>query len=97
MNDRYLKFTWKMATDNTSSTHIANVIISSPVGTYSTSAYVLTDNGVSFTNRLFATLYTMLSTKLSAKIAYPPQTNEKVERYSRTLVKRLWHFIAEKL
>lgn len=63
MADRYSKLTQASPTDITSSDHVANVFFDSWIFPYFISTYVLSDNIMQFTSKLFATLCTLLVVK----------------------------------
>lgn len=59
-------------------------------------SYLLTDNGPQFTSHsFFAFLSGCLGTKVLTTTAYHPQTNGRTERYSRTSITHLQHYVAE--
>lgn len=95
MTNGYSKLTRTMPTGTTSSSHVANVLFDSQVAPYGIPAYVLTDNGVQFTCKLFARLCIMLGVNDQTTTAYHPQTNGQEEQYIRAIVTRLGHYFAE--
>lgn len=63
MTDSYLKLTRAMRTGKTSSSLVANVFFDSWAVPSDIPAYVVTDNGLQFTSKVFKTLCPMLSVK----------------------------------
>lgn len=60
---------------------------------YRFSTYILTDNGPKFTVSFFASLYSYLVVKQITTIAYNTQGNGQTERFSKTIVARLHHYV----
>lgn len=56
---------------------------------------LLTDTSLRFVNTLSATLRKFLEVKRMTDTAYCPQTNGKVQRYSKTIVGREWCYVSE--
>lgn len=56
---------------------------------------VLTHNAKQFTSKFFAALCASLGAKLVTTMECNPQCNRQAERYNRTLVARLRHYIDE--
>ena len=56
---------------------------------------LLSDNGGEFTSRVFLAVFKILSVESFFTTAYHPQTNGQVERFNRTLVSTLRHYLAD--
>lgn len=82
-------------TSKTSSTNIANLFLDNWIVPFGSSGYVLTDNGPQFVGKFFAFVWDDLGVKHLTMTAYHPRTNAQSERFNRTIITRLRHFIAE--
>lgn len=78
MTDKYFKLTRTMPTGKTSSLRIATVFFDSWRVPYGIPAYILTENGLKFTSKLFAVLFTLLIMKHLETSAYHSQSNGNV-------------------
>lgn len=92
---RYSKLTRAIPTGHVTSTNVAYIVFNDWVIPYGIPTYILTDNGTQLTSKSFATLCTHLGTKQLTTTAYHPQTNGQVERYNKTIVTRLRHYVAK--
>lgn len=58
-------------------------------------ATLFTDNGPKFISKVFKTPYPFFGTKHWTATAYNPQTNVQAERYKKTIVARLHHYVTK--
>lgn len=84
-----------MPAKKTFSALVANVFFDYWVVPYETPTYILTENEVQSTSKMFAALCTMLGVTHLTAIAYPSPTKRQVEQYNREIVSPLWHFDKE--
>lgn len=56
---------------------------------------LLANNWAKFVRKLLNAACVALETKLMTTCAYHPQTNAQTERYNKTIVSRLRHYIGE--
>lgn len=56
---------------------------------------ILTDQGPQFMSQLFHSVCRTLGIEPRATTPYHPQTNGQVERYNRTIVKQLRHYVQD--
>lgn len=92
---KYLRLTRAVRRGKTSSSHAANVFFDIRVVRNGIPVYVLTDNGVRITSKLFSLLCTMLDVNALTTTAYRTQTNGQVERNNNTIVTRRLHYVTE--
>ena len=74
---------------------MANAFLDNWVYEYGAPRYVLTDNGPQFAVKFFDAVCTLLGVGHNLTTAYHPQTNGETERFNRTLVQRLRHYVEE--
>lgn len=72
----------------------ADVFLNARVYSYGTPKYFLRDNGPQFVANLLQAVCGMLSITHLLTTTYHPQTNGLAERFSRTLVTRLRHYVS---
>ena len=77
------------------SASVVRALLESWIYPYGLPSMILSDNGVQFTSKFFEAMCTTLGVKHLTTTTYHPQTNGQVERYNRTLVARLRHYVAE--
>ena len=80
---------------HTQAPHVARTFFNDWVGPYGPPSFLLTDNGPQFVAKFFAAICLLLGVKQHTITAYHPQTNGQVERYNKTLVSRLRHYVAD--
>ena len=95
MTDRYSKLTRAVPSTKTTAPQVALIFLDNWVIPYGIPSYVLTDNGPQFTSKFFACLCAFLGSKLLNTTAYHPQTNGQAERFNRTIVARMRHYVNE--
>lgn len=74
---------------------VAAVVLEHGVVSYRIPITILTDNRPQFVAKIFAAPCASMSTKVVTTVGLYPQTNGKVERFNKTLVARLRHYIEE--
>lgn len=57
--------------------------------------YTLTDNEKWFNAKFSGFIRRVLSRKLYPTTAYPPRTSQQTERFDKTILRRLWHYVAD--
>lgn len=95
MTERYTKLTRAMRTKKTLLLHVANVFCDSWVILHGRPPYVLIDNGVQFTSKLFATPCIMLDMTHLRTTVYHPQKIRQVKQYNFTIDTLLRHYCAK--
>lgn len=83
-SDRYSKMTQTAPLANVTGLTVARAFCDKSVFPYGPPPYLLLDQGSQFTGNLFQNMRSILGTRSAYKLAYNPQTNEKVERFNRT-------------
>ena len=95
ITDRFTKLCRAIPLKNTKAVTTAKAFLESWIYVYGPPRLLLTDNGRSFTSKFFQSICLAVGTKNLFTTAYHPQSNGQAERYNRTLVTRLRHFVAE--
>ncbi|CDF40057.1 unnamed protein product [Chondrus crispus] len=95
MTDRYSKLTRTVPLKRITAETVAQAFISHWVFVYGAPVKLLSDNGGQFTSRFFLAVCKILSIESGFTTAYHPQTNGQVERFNRTLVSTLRHYLAD--
>ncbi|CAN8077309.1 unnamed protein product [Agarophyton chilense] len=93
--DTFTKFTRALPLGKTKATDVATAFLSHWVYPYGMPLYLLTDNGSQFVPKFFSHVCATLGIKHVTTTAYHPQTNGQVERFNRTLLDRLGHYVLE--
>lgn len=89
------KLTRAVPTAKTSATQVANIILEHWIVPFDIPSYVLPDHGPQFVSKFFATICGFLDVRHLTTTAYHPQTNGQVERFNKTIVTRLRHYLAD--
>jgi len=95
ITDRYSKLTRTIALSKTTAPHVAQAFVDHWVMPYGIPASVLSDNGPQFVSKFMGAVCGILGVKQLTTTAYHPQTNGQTERYNKTIVARLRHYVAE--
>ena len=96
MTDRFTKLTRSIPLRTTTASVVASAFLDHWVYPYGAPRYVLTDNGPQFAAKFFdAVACALLGVRHYLTTAYHPQTNGQTERFNRTLVARLRHYVEE--
>ena len=95
LTDRFTKLTRAIPTRTTTASDVASIFIDYWIYSYGVPDYLLTDRGTQFMSKFFELVCSSLGVKHVATSAYRPQTNGQAERYNRTMVSRLRHYICE--
>lgn len=74
---------------------VASEFIDTCLAAFGIPASVITDNGGQFASVHYQGIFELLGTVSRDTSPYHPQTNRQVERYSRTLVRKLLCFVPE--
>ena len=93
--DRYTKLVRTMPLSSISSNKLTLAFLEHWVFVYGPPVSVLSDNGKQFTARLFVDTCRVLGIKNVFTTTYHPQTNGQVERFNRTILSSLRHYVAE--
>lgn len=94
--DRFAKPTRAVAVAKLTTAHVAAAVLQNCVVLSGVPDTILTDNGKQFTSEFVASLCRSMGTSFGTTTEYLPQTNGQVQRYNRTSVARLRHYM-EKL
>jgi transposase InsO family protein len=62
---------------------------------YGATVILLTDNGTQFVSKLFQTVCRLSGVKQGFTTAYHPQTNGQCERFNRTILSAMSHYISD--
>lgn len=92
---RYSKLTRAVPLTKTTANHVATAFLENWVISYEIPNYLLTDNGLQFVAKFFAAICLYMGLNQVTTTAYHPQTNGQTERYNKTIVARLRHYVAE--
>lgn len=89
------KLTRGFPTLKTTPTHMVNFFLAHLVVPFGAFSYLLADRGPQFVSRSFASLCRDLGLKHCTATAFHPQTKGQAERYDRSILTCLLHFVAE--
>lgn len=89
VTDRYSNITRAIFSSETTSVHIANIILDHWIIPSGISSFLLTDNGSQFASKLFATLCGIPGVRCLTTTAYHPLTNSQAKQISKTRVAEL--------
>ena len=95
LTDRFSKLTKCMALRRITAISVASAVLDTWVSCYGPPSKLLSDQGSQFMSKFFIAAMKMLGTETVRTTAYHPQTNGQVERYNRTLVTQLRHYVAD--
>lgn len=95
ITDRFSKLARALPMKTMKAEPTARAFLESWAYVYGPPQHLLTDNGSNFTSKFFQSICLAIGSKNLFTTAYHPQTNGQAERYNRTLVTRLRHFVAE--
>lgn len=95
MEDRYSNLTKAVPTFNTTTAHIALILLDHWIIPCETHDHMLTDSGAQFIGKVIEFLCAFLRTKLQTTAVYHPQMNGKAEIINKTVIARQAHSIAD--
>lgn len=95
LTDRYKKLTRAIPVTTVTSTCATTVFVDNWNIPHDILTYLMTEKGLQFVSKFFAAVTARLGTRHLMTTAYRPQTNGQVERFNRTVVARLRHFVTE--
>ena len=95
ITDRFSKLTCSILLQTTTASVVANTFLDNWVYVYGAPRYVLTDNGPQFAAKCFDAVCALLGVRHYLTMAYHPQSDGETERFNRTLVQRLRHYVEE--
>lgn len=95
VTDRFSKLTRSIPMKMTTAVKVAEQFVEQWIIPYGAPDYLLSDNGPQFVAKFFEAICTCLTIKHLTTTAYHPETNGQVERFNRTLVTRIRHYVAE--
>ena len=93
--DRFTKLVRTVPLTSISSAKVAAAFIKHWIFVYGPPVSVLSDNGKQFTARFFIDVCRILGIKNVFTTTYHPQANGQVERFNRTILSALRHYVAE--
>lgn len=94
ITDCFSKLTRSIRLRTTTASVVASAVLDNMVYFYGV-RYVLTDNGLQFAAKFFEAVCTLRGVRHYLTTAYHPETNGQTERFNRTLVQRLRHYLEE--
>ena len=95
ITDRFSKMTRAIPMRSTTAASVAQAFLDNWVYPYGVPSYLVTDNGPQFASKFFEAVCTMLGVQHYLTTAYHPQTNGQSERFNRTILDRLRHYVAD--
>ena len=95
ITDRFSKLVRTVPLKRITAASVAKAFIQHWVFAYGSPCSVLSDNGKQFTSRFFQDVCRILRINNVFTTTYHPQTNGQVERFNRTLLSSLRHYIAD--
>ncbi|CAN8067637.1 unnamed protein product [Agarophyton chilense] len=95
ITDRFTKLCREVPLRPTTAPVVARTFLENWAYPYGIPNYLLTDNGPQFVSKFFEEICRALGTKHVTTTAYHPQANGQAERFNKTLVQRLRHYVAD--
>jgi transposase InsO family protein len=95
MVDLFSKLTRTVPLRTIIATEVANIFFYESYCAYGAPVILLTDNGTQFVSKFFQTVCRLLGVKQVLITAYHPQTNGQCERFNRTILSTLSHYISD--
>lgn len=95
MTYRFPKFARDVPVSRMTDAHITLMLMPHWIILYEIPDYVPTDNGAQFFTTFLEPFCAILETGYLVTTAYYTQTNEKVERFNKTILPRLRYYVAE--
>ena len=95
MCDRFSKLVRTRPLKRVTALAVAEAFVTHWVLVYGPPADLLSDNGSQFASRLFISICRILGVKNKFTTTYHPQCNGQVERFNRTVLQALRHYVAD--
>jgi len=95
MTDRFLKLTRAVALRNITAITVASAFLETWVASYGPPDALLSDQGAQFLSKFFLAVVRALDVEPRWTTPYYAQTNGQVERYNRTFIGQLRHYVAD--
>ena len=95
ITDRFSKLTRAIPLKKETANDVAEAFFDHWVAVYGIPLILLSDNGSQFRARHFQSLCSILGTKQLFTAAYHPSTNGQTERFNRTILESMTHYVAE--
>ena len=93
MCDRFTKLTRVAPLKDTTAIDIVSQLLDVWIASYGIPDSILSDNGPQFASVLYQGVMNMLGVVTNYATPYHPQTNGQVERFNKTLVRQLRHYV----
>ena len=93
--DRFTKLTRAIPLAEITAMSVVSAFLDHWVAAYGIPDSTLSDNGPQFASVLFQGVLDMLGVKANYATPYHPQTNGQVERFNKTIVRQLRHYVSE--
>ena len=93
ISDRFTKLVRTVPLSNIKAVTVAGAFVTHWVFVYGPPLDLLSDNGSQFASKLFQELCTLLGIKNVFTSTYHPQANGQVERFNRTIIASLRHYV----
>ena len=95
MCDCFSKLTWVVPLRDVTALDVLSAFIDVWIASYGIPDSTLSDNGPQFASVLYQGVLQMLCISTNYATPYHPQTNGQVERFNKTLVRQLRHYVSE--
>ncbi|MGH0053543.1 MAG: DDE-type integrase/transposase/recombinase [Sphaerochaetaceae bacterium] len=95
ITDRFSKLVQTVPLKRITAAEIAKAFVNNWVFVYGPPKKLLSDNGTQFTSRTFQSICNILGIQNLFTTTYHPQANGQVERFNRTLLAALRHYVAD--
>lgn len=95
ISDRFSKLTKTVPLRGITATTVAQAFCTHWVFTYGPPVFLLSDNGAQFTSKFFQAVCKILGISNLFTTTYHPQCNGQVERFNRTILAALRHYIGD--
>lgn len=93
--DRFSKVVRCVALRKITAVTVASALIEVWVASYGPPDILLSDQGSQFMSKFFLAVCRSLGIETRESTPYHPQTNGQVERYNRTIIKQIRHYVAD--
>ena len=95
ISDRFSKMTRAIPLKSITSMTVARAFVENWIYPYGPPAYLLSDNSGQFASKFFQKICQIMGIRNLFTTAYHPQTNGQVERFNRTILSGIRHYVVE--
>ena len=95
ISESFSKLVKTVPLERISAVEVAKAFLHHWILVYGPPLLLLADNGTKFISKLFQEICRLLGVKNLFTTTYQPQTNDQVERFNRTILVAIWHYVSD--